>query len=37
MLETRAFVRGIAWGMSSTPFVFTPTGTAVFVVGELEE
>jgi hypothetical protein len=37
MLETRAFVRGIAWGMSSTPFVFAPTGTAVFVVGELEE
>jgi hypothetical protein len=37
MLETRAFVHGIAWGMSSTPFAFTPTGTPVFVVGELEE
>jgi hypothetical protein len=37
MGETRAFVRGIAWGMSSTPFVFTPTGTPVFVVAELEQ
>jgi len=37
MGETRGFVRGIAWGMSSTPFVFTPTGTRVFVVAELEQ
>jgi hypothetical protein len=37
MLETRAFVNGIAWGMSSTPFVFTPAAVPVFVVGELEE
>jgi hypothetical protein len=37
MGETRAFVRGIAWGMSSNPFAFAPTGTSVFVVGELEQ
>jgi hypothetical protein len=37
MGETRAFVHGIAWGMSSTPFAFAPTGTRVFVVGELEQ
>lgn len=33
--QTRKWVRGVAWGMSSTPFVFAPTGTAVFAVGEL--
>jgi hypothetical protein len=37
MGETRAFVHGIAWGMSATPFFFAPTGTPVFVVGELEQ
>ena len=35
--QWRAFVHGIAWGMSSTPFAFAPTGTRVFVVGELEQ
>lgn len=37
MGETRAFVNGIAWGMSSTAFLYTPTNTAVFVAGELEQ
>jgi hypothetical protein len=37
MGETRAFVNGVVWGMSSTPFAFTPTGTRVFVVAELEQ
>ena len=37
MGETRGFVNGIAWGMSSTPFVFTATGTHVFVSAEIEQ
>jgi hypothetical protein len=27
--ETRAYVRGVAWGISSTPFVFTPDPDAL--------
>jgi hypothetical protein len=35
--ETRAFVRGIAWGVSTTPFVFTPSSTPIFLAYELQQ
>jgi hypothetical protein len=35
--ETRAFVRGIAWGVSTTPFVFTPSPTPIFLAYELQQ
>jgi hypothetical protein len=35
--ETRAFVNGIAWGVSSTPFEFTPSATPIFLAYELEQ
>ncbi len=35
--ETRAFVNGIAWGVSSTPFEFTPSGAPIFLAYELEQ
>lgn len=34
--QTRAFVHGIAWGVSSTPYVFTALDDACFVTAELE-
>jgi hypothetical protein len=35
--QTRAYTRGIAWGISSTPFVFTadPDGLVAFVAAEI--
>ena len=35
--ETRAFVNGIAWGVSSTPFLFTPSATPIFAAAEIEQ
>jgi hypothetical protein len=35
--QTRGFVEGVAWGMSSTPFVFTPTASTVAAFAELEQ
>ncbi len=35
--ETRAFVHGIAWGVSSTAFVHTPIDSPIFLVAELEQ
>ena len=35
MGETRGFVNGIAWGISSTPFVYTAAATDAFVCAEL--
>jgi hypothetical protein len=35
--ETRAFVNGIAWGVSSTPFLFTPSSTPIFAAAEIEQ
>lgn len=37
MGETRGFVQGISWGMSSNPFAFAATGTAIFLSAELEQ
>jgi hypothetical protein len=35
--QTRAFVHGVAWAFSSTPFTFTAiAGAKAFVVGEIE-
>lgn len=35
--QTRAFVRGIGWGLSSSAYTFTPiAGAAAFVTGEIE-
>jgi hypothetical protein len=36
MGETRAFVNGLSWGISSTPFVYTAAAVPVFVASELE-
>jgi hypothetical protein len=36
MGETRAFTRGIAWGVSSTPFSFTAVAVPVFATAELQ-
>jgi hypothetical protein len=35
--QTRAFVNGISWGMSPTPFAFTPSATPIFLSYELEQ
>lgn len=35
--QTRGFVEGLAWGMSSTPFVFTATGHNVAAFAELQQ
>jgi len=35
--QTRGFVNGLAWGMSSTPFAFTASGTDVGAFFELEQ
>jgi hypothetical protein len=35
--QTRAFVNGISWGMSSTPFAFTPSATPISLSYELEQ
>lgn len=36
MGETRAFVNGISWGVSSTPFAYTAAAVPIFVASELE-
>jgi hypothetical protein len=35
--ETRAFVRGISWGVSTTAFVFAPSASPIFLAYELEQ
>ena len=35
--QTRGFVNGMAWGMSSTPFAFTATGTVVAAFAEIQQ
>lgn len=36
MGETRGFVNGISWGVSSTPFSYTAAAVPIFVASELE-
>jgi hypothetical protein len=35
--ETRAFVHGIAWGVSTTPFAFAASATPIFLAYELQQ